>query len=370
MFISFLDFSKVITVSKLLNTRIVSGYCWRGFYAQHCLSMRLPHILIISFSVFFATGLKSQLVTTAIQGAGNELVFASDTQAPIWIEALWLQPHRNRVATKKIFNSITEKQPKAVFLLGDVVSVGCSNKQWRRMDGYLKKLRDKGVKVNATLGNHDLMFKAEKGRRKFVERFPNYVNTGFVEVEDSVAVILLNSNYKFLSKNEDTIQLNWYRNTLQRLDDDSAIQFVITGCHHSPYSNSKFIGSSEEVRRKFARLFLQSKKGRLFLSGHTHAYEHFKVEGKDFLVIGGGGGLHENLKNNNRLKDIDSAYKPMYHYLTIKRQVDKLQITSIKLKHDFSGFEEGVKFEINKTTEIVPYEVPSLPVVGLVGSHK
>lgn len=333
-------------------------------------SMKVPESLLIPFFCLFALTANTQVITGLPQPCNNEIIFASDTQAPIWVEALWLQAYHNRSATKKIFKSITEKQPKAVFLLGDVVSVGCSNKQWRRMDVFLKRLRDKGVEVNATLGNHDLMFKAKKGQRKFVERFPNYVNTGFVQVHDSIAIILLNSNYKFLTADEDTTQLNWYRNTLAKLDDDSSVQFVITGCHHSPFSNSRFTGTSNEVREKFAKLFLKSKKGKLFLSGHTHAYEHFKVEGKDFLVIGGGGGLHEELKSNKRLTDIDSAYKPMYHYLTVNRQADKLQVTSVRLKPDLSGFEEGIKFHIDRTAITETIENSSGSVTGLATTNR
>lgn len=328
--------------------------------------MKLSALLLIALLSLFVFTANCQVIISTVQSTNNDIVFASDTQAPIWIESLWLHPNHNRAATKKIFKNITEKQPTAVFLLGDVVSVGCSNKQWKRMDVFLKRLREKEVAVSATLGNHDLMFKAKKGQRKFVERFPNYVNTGFVDVRDSVAVILLNSNYKFLTPDQDSMQLNWYRSTLNKLDDDSAIQFVITGCHHSPFTNTKFAGISNEVRQKFVGLFLKSKKSRLFLSGHTHAYEHFKVEGKDFLVIGGGGGLHEELKNNKRLTDIDSTYKPMYHYLTVNRHADKLEVKSVRLKADFSGFEEGARFSIDKPAANGPVEKNAGYTAGLV----
>jgi hypothetical protein len=41
----------------------------------------------------------------------------------------------------------------------------------------------------------------------FQQRFPNHNRTGFVEIVDSVAVVLLNSNFNTLSKAEDEAQV-------------------------------------------------------------------------------------------------------------------------------------------------------------------
>ncbi|MDQ6813519.1 MAG: metallophosphoesterase, partial [Bacteroidota bacterium] len=129
---------------------------------------------------------------------------------------------------------------------------------------------------------------------------------------------------------------------------DRSIVFIITGCHHSPYTNSKIVGSSIGVRQKFVTYFLKSQKSRLFLSGHSHNFEHFQQQGKDFFVIGGGGGLHQPLKHGEGLlQDLAKEYKPAFHYLSVERQADKLELTSVRLKPDFTGFEAGAKFEIS-----------------------
>jgi hypothetical protein len=172
-------------------------------------------------------------------------------------------------------------------------------------------------------------------------------------VIDSVAVVLLNSNFSKLSKTENAQQLSWYKDILKKLDADSTIQFIITACHHSPYTNSKIVGPSTAVQQKFVPPFLESKKSRLFLSGHCHGFEHYSVKGKDFLVIGGGGGLHQPLKQGNEtLPDLALDYKPLFHYLTIRRIKEDLELTSFQLKNDFSGFEEGMKLNIKKNKEL------------------
>ena len=277
------------------------------------------------------------------------LCFASDTQAPMWIETLFLKKNNNKEATQKLFEAICQRKPGALFIMGDVVNLGYSNRQWKPMDAYLQKLRNQNIAVYATLGNHEVMGQAKKGMRKFQERFPEHVPTGYVQVKDSIAVVLLNSNFGKLSAEEDARQISWYKETLQKLDADSSIHFIISGCHHSPFTNSKVVGASREVQEKFVPSFMASKKSRLFISGHSHNYEHFQKEGKEFFVIGGGGGLHQYVKTGEgTFSDLACDYKPQFHYLTVKRNGDRLLVNSIQLKKDFSCFEDGRQLVISK----------------------
>jgi hypothetical protein len=297
--------------------------------------------LIVLLSLLFAKAYSQQ------NPSSKELVFASDTQAPMWVETLWLKSNNNRFATKKIFEELAERNPSAVFLLGDVVNLGYSDKQWKPMDKYLTDLRNKGITVNAALGNHEVMGKAAAGQRKFQQRFPDHVKTGYVTIKDSIAVVLLNSNFGSLTPEENEQQFTWYKNTLEQLDNDPSILFIISGCHHSPYTNSKIVSCSKDVEQKFVAPFLASKKSRLFLSGHCHDFEHYQKEGKDFFVIGGGGGLHQPLKSGkDALPDLASDYKPNFHYLVVLRENNELKITSRALNTDFKNFNDGLSYTI------------------------
>lgn len=280
------------------------------------------------------------------------IAFASDTQAPMWVETLWLRSNNNRTATKMIFSDVASQKPHSLFLLGDVVNLGYSNRQWKPIDHYLDSLRTDGIEVHAILGNHEVMGQPGKGQAKFQKRFPDHVSTGYVKVVDSVAIVLLNSNFGTLSAEQNKKQVEWYGATLKELDANPSIQFIITTCHHSPFTNSKIVGPSTAVQQKFVPLFLQSKKSQLFLSGHSHNFEHFQVGGKDFMVIGGGGGLHQPLRQGlGVLPDLAKEYKPMFHYITVKRQPQKLEITSHQLSTNFRGFEQGLTLNINKTVD-------------------
>ncbi len=279
----------------------------------------------------------------------NILAFASDTQAPMLVETILLKPFKNRKATELLFRDVVVRHPAAFFLLGDVVNLGYSSRQWRPIDRYLNALREGNVPVHAILGNHEVMGRAKEGQQKFQRRFPDHLPTGYLVKYDTIAVVLVNSNFKTLTKEEDKKQVAWFENTLGELDGDASVNAVIIGCHHSPFTNSRIVKPSKEVEQKFVPPYLASRKGILFLSGHCHAFEHYKVKGKDFLVIGGGGGLRQPLRQGlGTLADLSPHYKPMFHYITVTGTGGSLVVTSYHIKEDFTGFEDGIKLDIKK----------------------
>lgn len=279
--------------------------------------------------------------------AQKEMVFVSDTQAPMWVEKVVLKSNQNVKATGLVFNDILTQRPAALFILGDVVTLGYREKKWIHMDSYLDSCRKAGIQVSALLGNHDVMTRSKKGETQFQKRFPNHQRTGFYQVVDSVAVVFLNSNFKKLSSADIHQQLLWLGSTLKNLDNDPAVLVTVTACHHAPYSNSKIVGSSEKVQEYFVPDFMRSRKAQLFITGHSHNFELFIRDGKNFLVIGGGGGIHQPLtKTEKRLNDVSADYKPQFHYVVVQRKARNLSLTSRYLKDDFSGFSEGHKFSI------------------------
>lgn len=276
------------------------------------------------------------------------IAFASDTQAPLMVEKLALKTDHNEKATEMIFKDIIAVHPAAMFIMGDVVALGSSDAKWKKMDIYLKWCADDSIPVYATLGNHEYMLYGAKGKKNFQSRFPMYSVTGYSEVVDSVGVILLNSNFGKMTSDEIAKQDSFYSSTIKEMENDPAIRLIIVGCHHSPYTNSKIVSPSVLVQQKFVPAFISSKKCVLFVSGHSHNFERFNMQGKYFLVIGGGGGPHQPLHAKEVTPDISQTYKPMFHYLEIKRYNDTLQVTSRQLKADFSGFDDGLVFDVTK----------------------
>ncbi len=296
-------------------------------------------------------GLLLWLLFISVCASGQDkpdIFFVSDTQAPMWVEKLFLHANQNEKATRLIMEDIVKQKPNALFILGDVTMLSYKNKKWKDMDRYLLQCREAGIPVAAVLGNHDVMAFASKGQAQFQKRFPQHILTGYFQVVDSIGVVLLNSNFSKMSKEEIQKQQTWLTTTLDGMDHRPDIKTIIVTCHHAPYTNSKIVGCSKEVEQNFVVPFLQSRKCRLFITGHAHAFEHFQKTGRDFLTIGGGGGIHQPLNTSpSRLHDLAEDYKPMFHYLKIKRVKSELTVTSYYLKDDFSGLEKGKTFVIS-----------------------
>ena len=279
------------------------------------------------------------------------IAFVADTQAPMWIEGIWLKKDNNPEATKMVLHDILRLKPATLFMLGDVVTLGPSRRAWLTIDYFMKEFNREKIPVYGILGNHELMQRPVKGEKNFQEFFPDHIRTGYVQIVDSVAVLLMNSNITSLSTAEVKKQFDWYNKTLHDLDGSDAIKSVIVTCHHPPFTNSKMVSPSNFVQQNFVPGFIKSHKAKLFLTGHAHRFEYFRYEDKDFLVIGGGGGLgHPPKRGGVRFPDLAPEYKPSFHYLTVERTADSLIVQSHALKKDFKGFEFGKRLSISIAT--------------------
>jgi len=303
--------------------------------------------LLLAPALLICTQLTVKAQPAAVP-ASNDLYFVSDTQQPMFVEKLWLKPNHNLAATAGIFSAVLKEKPRSLYMLGDVVGLGSSNHKWKKVDAFLETCRNNGTTVCGILGNHEVMGRAKKGEANFQKRFPMNVSTGYISVTDSVAVVLLNSNFSKLSEAENNLQKEWYEKTMASLDTTAAVKAVIVCCHHAPFTNSKIVKCNNKVQDNFVAAYVKSKKAQLFITGHAHAFEHFKMQGKDFLVIGGGGGLHQPLNQKaNCLPDLATGYKPPFHYLSVKRTGDKLSITSHAIGEDFASFNSAYNFSTN-----------------------
>ncbi|MCX7984926.1 MAG: metallophosphoesterase [Bacteroidetes bacterium] len=284
--------------------------------------------------------------------ADSALVFMSDTQSPMWIEAIAVSRNKNEEATAMLFTHIlNDSLVGMVALLGDVTERSSSEKVWGRIDSILVRFQSKGIPIVATMGNHDYLVRASKGEQQFIKRFPSYKRTGYCVRFKSLAIVLLNSNYSILSAEERTFQKQWYEQVLDSLQSDSTVAAVLVGCHHPPYTNNTVVGPSKEVERDFVPAFLAHSKCKVFLSGHSHAFEHFREGGKDFIVLGGGGGLQHTLLLGKKQLWYDhfphQTEKRMFHYVRCTVQECDLLFTVFMVKSDFSAIETVATFSVS-----------------------
>ena len=293
--------------------------------------------MILSTNKFFLLFLFWFLLEIPISPGQNSsqkhtsLYFISDCQEPLPVEKIIRKTHRNGDARDSLFREIENKNDGYVFMLGDLVGKGSKNSEWKGVDRFLKTLRDSGSKVYAIPGNHEYMLTASKGIPNFQTRFPDLPLTGYCVRTDGLAIVMLNSNFRQLTEAEKSSQKQWYMTVMDSLDADSSVQMVIVCTHHSPFSNSKVVGSSVNVQEALISRYEQSPKTKLFISGHSHNLECFEsAAGKRFMVIGGGGGIDQPLylRNKEKYQDrISHADKPRFFYLVLQRRENELEVT-------------------------------------------
>ena len=271
------------------------------------------------------------------------LCFLSDTQDPMTFERVFLSYNNNARARSLIFAEIVEGRPKSVVHLGDLVAIGSSGDSWKDVDRFVKTLHERQIEFSPIPGNHDYLMFSKKGVSHFSSRFLHARLSGYTRQYANVGIVLINSNFDELSNDESDGQLRWYRKTLADYENNPSIDFVIVGSHHPPFTNSKIVAGSEEIRDRYLPEYYQSGKCRLFLSGHAHAFEHFRVNGKDFLVIGGSGGLQHPLRTGTEAEYHDlfsnSLEKRMFHFLTVESHDSTLTVEVRMLRSDFGGFD-------------------------------
>jgi hypothetical protein len=302
------------------------------------------------FTLFPALLISGNSVNVTKNGSKNKnIIIISDTQDPLWIEKLFLSSNNNTEARKFLFESILKSKPDAVFHLGDLVSLGYSSDSWQTIDNWMQQLSKLKIPLYPTLGNHELMIFSGLGEDNFKIRFPFYSKTGYMRQIGPLAFILLNSNTSNLSSSEISEQQDWYKKKLIKCELDTSIKAIIVGCHHPPFTNSKVVSPDEEVQNDFVPGFIQSKKSVLFLSGHSHSFEHFNYSGKDFMTIGGGGGLQHPLEAEEESEYNDlfqsTADKRNFHYLYCSLSEQKITISVHMLVEDFNGLETVYELE-------------------------
>lgn len=303
------------------------------------------------YLVFF---LGSSLITTthAQSDHKTKIGFISDTQQPIWIEKIFLPSNKNKAATDAIFSSVVENDSiSALFHLGDITGLAMFPSEWEQIDENFKKLKKAKIPIYPALGNHDYFFFKKYALPEFEKRFPAIKESWYSIRIENVAVILLNSNYFRLSDEEIQKQKKWYVDKIEELEMNDSISAIIVGVHHSPFTNSRIVSPSENVQNDFVPSFLKSDKCKLFISGHAHAFEHFKRSGKDFLVVGGGGGLQHPLLmgDSQRWKDLFpiSSSKRMFHYLVCEIKNSRLDLKVMMLNSDFKPFFHAYEISID-----------------------
>jgi 3',5'-cyclic AMP phosphodiesterase CpdA len=279
------------------------------------------------------------------------LILVGDTQRTLFIERFIFR-EQNDAAREAVMQEIAAENPKLVTILGDLVSGGGDEKAWSYFDRLTETFRQNKIPMALLLGNHDYYGNHKVMLKEASAQFPAFAKKTWAVVRsDGIAVILLNSNFGKLTKDEIKEQDSWYLDQLTALGKDSTVQFIIVSTHHPPYTNSTVVSPSSDVEQHFVPAFLSASKAVLFASGHCHSYEHFQHEGKDFIVTGGGGGPKHKVKTTKKRRFDDLYSGPTlrpFHFCRVTREEGRLRIAMVCLDETLHSFKVCDQFLTRK----------------------
>jgi len=193
----------------------------------------------------------------------------------------------------------------------------------------LSPLRERDIPILPVLGNHDYWGSDAVALAHARQRFPELSpHTYYTRRQRGLGLVWLDSN---LEGSDAEQQARWFEALLTEFDRDTEIRGVLVFTHHPAYTNGHGREPDAYVRSALLPAFLRANKTVALLSAHVHGYERFSVEGKAFIVSGGGGG--PRVKYDRAPEGTPApVYSPpgreqrAFHYLVIAEGQDSLQV--------------------------------------------
>ena len=241
-------------------------------------------------------------------------------------------------AEHAIEQRMTESPFEFIVLLGDIAYE--SGKAAQLNGNFFAVYKDvlRYVPVYPTLGNHERL--TNQGQ-PYLEAFVLPGKESYYSFDwGPIHFVAIDTTKR------DSQQLIW-------LDEDlgkNKLPWTIVFGHHPPYSNS-LRGPQLWIRKAFAKIVTDHHVD-IFLTGHEHQYERFRIAGVNYVVSGGGGGqLTRFFGTQQALKQATA-----HHYLAFEVTAKALTMKAI----DINGREiESLK--LSKEPDKPPVKVNGKP---------
>ena len=284
--------------------------------------MNYRHIFLSLLTFFLLSCFDKKLILVNNQykhdsyHEANSIIFIGDTQKT---NKLQLLSEKNTGIQDSLFKKISNDNPDLIIHLGDLVEFGSSYSDWNEFDNFSDYVDKENIPFFSVLGNHEYHGNDKKALAHFFSRFKYFEDkqSWFSFITNGLGVILINSNEDNMSSDEINLQLDWFHNQMNEFNSSNDVSHIIIVSHHPPYTNMHvqyfknafpFIHSkdwsSNYIRKNYAEVFLASEKAILFISGHTHSFEHFIIDNKHFIVSGGGGGPRDPINLEGAYNDV------------------------------------------------------------------
>ena len=327
-------------------------------YMKRMTVYTLRSLLTLTLALHTTSFSQTEVSGSELSGRGDRssIILVGDLQSTgFWERALFGE--QNDSARQAVLDKIAVEDPAFLIILGDIVSTGGNESRWEYFEKCARPIRERHIPIYAVPGNHEYFGGEEKGLKNFYRHIPLMENTTRRAIRyKNIACILLNSNFKKMSRSEMDEQNTWYVRTLNEYQKDSSVASIIVCCHHPPMTNSTIVSGNDDVRRDFVGPFLKTSKARLFFSGHCHSYERFVEGGKTFIVTGGGGGarqkvIAESVRQRHRDQFIGPEIRP-FHFCRMTIEETTLRVSMVCLDSTLRGWTVADEITVEMAGEL------------------
>ena len=189
-------------------------------------------------------------------------------------------PRRSRA----IVREVSLEQPDFVALLGDLVFCGSSDDAWLEFDRLTAGLKNGGVPVYPTLGNHEYWLSSRSALTKYFGRFPRLGGRRWYAVRyGPLGLAFLDSNAQWLSPAMWREQCGWLERLLRAWDADETVRGALVLLHHAPFARARATADTQRVQRDILPVFAAARKTLAMIAGHPQGEPRFEGE-KAYLV--------------------------------------------------------------------------------------
>jgi 3',5'-cyclic AMP phosphodiesterase CpdA len=301
------------------------------------LSLREASLIPICFLVFLFMSCdesinKKTLDVKHVTHQHNSVPFAviGDTQRTSILELLFLFREVNDKERELLLDSLFRVKFDLLVHLGDMVFNGASADDWDYFDRLFEPVMDKRIPIIPAMGNHEYWGNNQQALKSIVSRFPYLKQSRwYTYTYGHVGLIIVDSNKPEYSDSDWRNQLSWFKEVLQTMEEDSSIRAVLVFSHHPPFTNSSVTGDELHVQESFLTDFYLSTKAIAFISGHVHGYERILINGKTFIVSGGGGAPRVHVLEGRKARHEDQFTGPSlrpFNYLLVYPESEELLI--------------------------------------------
>ena len=230
--------------------------------------------------------------------------------------AIYGDSRTNHAVHRRVVEGIIKTDPKAVFLVGDLVEQGQDPQEWARFNQITAPITS-ASKLYPLIGNHDL------GGKRFQENFELPNNEQWYSIEqDGILFIMLDDNSDL---KQGSAQYAWFEACLKARGEKA--KFTVVMFHRPVFTTGSHAEDEAGIKGILLPLF-EKYKVSLVVNGHVHAYERLFVNGVYYVVTGGGGAP---LSPQSRTVEYSQVYLPVYHFCQLCPQEDRLAIRALDL---------------------------------------